>query len=687
MVDGGVLPITYTCDGDSINPALSWRGAPDNTAAYAIIMHHKAPEGPHWYWTLYNIKANTTHVNAGETVGEIGTNSVNDLTQYAPPCSKGPGEKVYTFSIYALSKTVDLSATKKVDQPTLLAAIKDITLDSANLTVHYARSKQPKQHGPKKPAPNDNKQAYQADNAYLTANVKSPRCDLIKKSITDAGFNKTVAVTCDNDYAYIASSTYPEHPIMTGITGTNEQIPVPATGYAAPIKLSPKKAKKLTTIDAAVAVAVNGVPIYDYSSQGELDVNQYDEKHDTLALGQLDICGGHAGRGDDYHYHVSPTCMIDTMKNQSSDAIIGWAYDGYPLYGNKNPDGSTINKSDLDVCNGQADDTFGYRYQTSTTPPYIIQCLVGEVNTNKLPRVAPLSGDTQGIRADLKPPKEGVENLTHTISDDGSRTMSYTYKGEHYFTTYSVAPQKKDCYLFKQKTITSGGKIQTGTFCRGPQPKKNHHTPTLTKQNTNSAITGNHHFKLEAWADNWFSAYIGEQLLVEDSVPITTERSFNAESILFSTDYPIELNLIIKDFKQNDTGLEYIGAHNQQMGDGGFIMQLTDTDTKQVVAVSNQRFKCEVLHKAPLNKLCESAENPIAGKETCTFMSKKAPSNWLQSQFDNTHWANAKEHSFASVGPKDGYDDINWDSNAKFIWGDDLETDNTLICKVTITQP
>lgn len=81
---------------------------------------------------------------------------------------------------------------------------------------------------------------------------------------------------------------------------------MPAIGYAAPIKLAPKKADTVTTIDAAVGVAVNGVPIYDYSSQGELDVSTYDAKHDTLVLGQLDICGGHSGRGDDYHYHDWP---------------------------------------------------------------------------------------------------------------------------------------------------------------------------------------------------------------------------------------------------------------------------------------------------------------------------------------------------------------------------------------------
>ncbi|WP_234047883.1 hypothetical protein [Pseudoalteromonas sp. LC2018020214] len=51
----------------------------------------------------------------------------------------------------------------------------------------------------------------------------------------------------------------------------------------------------------------------------------------------------------------------------------------------------------------------------------------------------------------MRPPQGGVENLTHTISENGSRTMSYSYKGENYFTTYSPASQGKDCYSFKQK--------------------------------------------------------------------------------------------------------------------------------------------------------------------------------------------------------------------------------------------
>merc|ERR1711991_756223 len=97
-----------------------------------------------------------------------------------------------------------------------------------------------------------------------------------------------VSVNCDQDFAYITSDTYPSHELMTGITGTNEQVPVPAVNYAAPIKLNPVYVTGTTTIDAALGVAVNGVPIYDYSAQGELDVHNYDPSTDTVVSGQLD---------------------------------------------------------------------------------------------------------------------------------------------------------------------------------------------------------------------------------------------------------------------------------------------------------------------------------------------------------------------------------------------------------------
>ena len=141
MINGGSLPITYTCDGDSISPPLQWSGAPINTKYYALIMHHNAPDGVHWYWTMYNIDANASGLNSDQTQGKLGTNSVNDLNEYAPPCSKGPGQKDYTYTVYALSAPVTFNDEQKVNRATLLAAIKNTTLDSASMTLSYQRAK------------------------------------------------------------------------------------------------------------------------------------------------------------------------------------------------------------------------------------------------------------------------------------------------------------------------------------------------------------------------------------------------------------------------------------------------------------------------------------------------------------------------------------------------------------------
>ena len=438
MADGGSLPVTFTCDGNSDSPPLAWQGAPAGTAEFALVMeHHSGPDEVQWYWLLHGIPETTDSLASNEAIGTPGVNGVNGLSAYAPPCSKGPGLKWYTLTLYALSGTPQFDEPATVDRAGLLTAITDLTLASTSLKVSYERQ----------------------------VAVEQTPCEAIQNSVSAAGFTD-VAVTCDSEYAYVTSDTYPDHVLMNGITGTNEQIPVPAVNYAAPIKLAPAMATSPTTIDAAVGVAVNGVPIYDYSAQGELDIYNYDPASDTLVLGQLDQCGGHAGRGDDYHYHAAPNCMIEAMPNRGDDAIIGWGYDGYPLYGNNNPDGSPIASGTLDVCNGQADDAFGYRYHTSEAAPYIIQCLVGEVDTRILPRVSPLSGDRAGIRANLHPPQGGVDNLNHSVDANGRRTMTYEYRGQSYYVTYAPSAQGNNCYDFEQKTVSNGGVVETGTFCR-----------------------------------------------------------------------------------------------------------------------------------------------------------------------------------------------------------------------------
>lgn len=209
--------------------------------------------------------------------------------------------------------------------------------------------------------------------------------------------------------------------------------------------------------------------------------------------------------------------------------------------------------------------------------------------------------------------------------------------------------------------------------------------PTAAPNSSALDSSGLISFRADVWADNWFALYVGDELIIEDSVSITTERSFNAESFSFNAEYPLQLNFIIKDFKQNDTGLEYIGARNQQMGDGGFITQIFEDSSGGIVGFSQASgWKCLVIHEAPTDKACERLPNPVAGEEPCGFNELEEPAGWKELGFDDSAWPDAVEHSVAAIGPKQGYDRVNWDNAAKLIWSGDLETDNTLLCRATI---
>ena len=167
----------------------------------------------------------------------------------------------------------------------------------------------------------------------------------------------------------------------------------------------------------------------------------------------------------------------------------------------------------------------------------------------------------------------------------------------------------------------------------------------------------------------------------QDSVAITTEKSFNSDRITFTASYPFTIAMVTKDFKQNDTGLEYIGTDRQQMGDGGFVAQFTDTSTGKVVAYTNSSWRGLVIHQAPLNVSCEKSRTPDT---ECTSRISAEPAGWSESSFNDASWPTASAYSKEQVGVKDGYNNISWSSNAQIIWTSDLEIDNTILWRHTV---
>lgn len=204
----------------------------------------------------------------------------------------------------------------------------------------------------------------------------------------------------------------------------------------------------------------------------------------------------------------------------------------------------------------------------------------------------------------------------------------------------------------------------------------------VTKSSTELTNTSTRVFKAEVWADNWFSLYVNGEKVGEDSVAITTERSFNSETFTFTAQYPFDINWVMKDFKENDSGLEYIGTDRQQIGDGGFIAQVTDTATGKVVATTDANCKCLVIQKAPLNVECVSSSNPL---KDCKSTMREEPAGWNMTGYKTIDWPSAKEYSADEVGAKDGYFSVKWAPSAKLIWSNDLKLDNTVLCKQTVT--
>lgn len=55
--------------------------------------------------------------------------------------------------------------------------------------------------------------------------------------------------------------------------------------------------------------------------------------HFLFFLSDIDACNGHPQATGIYHNHVNPICLYNSTDSSAHSPIIGWALDGYPLYG------------------------------------------------------------------------------------------------------------------------------------------------------------------------------------------------------------------------------------------------------------------------------------------------------------------------------------------------------------------
>ena len=103
----------------------------------------------------------------------------------------------------------------------------------------------------------------------------------------------------------------------------------------------------------------------------------------TFTLGVFDDCGGHINPNEGYHYHAVNGCSEVVAQDDGHAPMIGYAMDGYPIYGYLDEQGDA--STNLDECGGTSDETRGYHYHAQPAGTNeIIGCYMGErIATNE----------------------------------------------------------------------------------------------------------------------------------------------------------------------------------------------------------------------------------------------------------------------------------------------------------------
>jgi hypothetical protein len=120
-----------------------------------------------------------------------------------------------------------------------------------------------------------------------------------------------------------------------------------------------------------IGVALDGVPIFNGLDAGG---------RDAVAHEVQDACGGHPQQQGDYHYHS----ISDCLPGANSSDLIGYANDGFGIYGPLDASGHELTDADLDECHGTTSPVEWdgrvvtmYHYVATRAYPYTIGCYRG----------------------------------------------------------------------------------------------------------------------------------------------------------------------------------------------------------------------------------------------------------------------------------------------------------------------
>eukprot|EP00752_Nemacystus_decipiens_P003694 g3404.t1 len=220
---------------------------------------------------------------------------------------------------------------------------------------------------------------------------------------SSADYSEVLTGTGDSMERHVSTSTgCPNHvnwnivPNEARVNPTNTTIP------AYPVFIDDGGTTSLAVdTPGSVGILLNGVAVFSSWAAAEASIS-YETSAFFTEAGTFDACGGHATQVGIYHFHNTPGCLqehamvVTGATRQEHSPQLGWAYDGFPVYGQLGPGGVEMKLCGqqgadsvhcLDLCSGyEAEvpgvDGFKYRYYLScgfdeSFFPFVTNCYRG----------------------------------------------------------------------------------------------------------------------------------------------------------------------------------------------------------------------------------------------------------------------------------------------------------------------
>jgi hypothetical protein len=194
-----------------------------------------------------------------------------------------------------------------------------------------------------------------------------------------------ILVTRQEDRRLISANNLPTHP--TGIYPVEPGDPAHVFDPN-PNRIRPRPVAWTLPADPERAAAPSCLPMgpIGFAVTGAAIYHALDALgRDAPAYELLDRCNGHPQPQGQYHYHDWSDCLPDPAgrTGRHSD-LVGYALDGFGIYGPIGDDGVPLATADLDACHGHEHELVWdgvtkrlYHYHFTADYPYSLGCFTG----------------------------------------------------------------------------------------------------------------------------------------------------------------------------------------------------------------------------------------------------------------------------------------------------------------------